>query len=84
MIDFVSYCVGPCHHGMERPRDADGGDALQVWKVAASIWNKQSPTADKGRMCERLTTLYRKKKTSYEMLHMPSEAPVTSPCEHGS
>jgi hypothetical protein len=38
----------PCHHGMARPQVADGGDALQVWRVAANILNKQSRTADKG------------------------------------
>jgi hypothetical protein len=38
----------PCHHGMARPQVADGKDALQVWKVAANILNKQSRTADKG------------------------------------
>jgi hypothetical protein len=27
---------------------ADGGDGLQIWKVAANILNKQSRTADKG------------------------------------
>jgi hypothetical protein len=40
--------VSPFHHGMARPQVADGGDALQVWRVAANILNKQSRTADKG------------------------------------
>jgi hypothetical protein len=38
----------PCYHGMARPQVADGGDALQFWRVAANILNKQSRTADKG------------------------------------
>jgi hypothetical protein len=38
----------PRHQGMARPQVADGGDALQVWRVAANILNKQSRTADKG------------------------------------
>jgi hypothetical protein len=38
----------PFHHGMARPQVADGGDALQFWRVAANILNKQSRTADKG------------------------------------
>jgi hypothetical protein len=38
----------PCHHGMARPQVADGGDALQLWRAAANILNKQSRTADKG------------------------------------
>jgi hypothetical protein len=38
----------PCHHGMARPQVADGGDGLQVWRVAANILNKQSRTVDKG------------------------------------
>jgi hypothetical protein len=33
---------------MARPKVADEGDALQVWKVAANILNKKSRTADKG------------------------------------
>jgi hypothetical protein len=39
---------GPFHHGMARPQVADGGDGLQIWKVAANILNKQSRTADRG------------------------------------
>jgi hypothetical protein len=38
----------PCHHGMARPQVADGGDGLQIWRVAANILTKQSRTADKG------------------------------------
>jgi hypothetical protein len=38
----------PCDHGMVRPRVADGGDGLKIWRVAANILNKQSRTADKG------------------------------------
>jgi hypothetical protein len=33
---------------MARPQVADGGDGLQVWRVAANILNKQSRTAEKG------------------------------------
>jgi hypothetical protein len=38
----------PCHHGMSHPAVANGGDGLQVWRVAANILNKQSRTSDKG------------------------------------
>jgi hypothetical protein len=38
----------PCNHGMARPRVADIGDGLQIWRVAANILNKQSRTADRG------------------------------------
>jgi hypothetical protein len=31
----------PCHHGMARPQVADGGDGLQIRRVAANIFNKQ-------------------------------------------
>jgi hypothetical protein len=34
--------------GMARPRVADRGDGLQIWRVAAHILNKQSRTADSG------------------------------------
>jgi hypothetical protein len=37
-----------CHHGMSRPQVADGGDGLQMWRVAANVLNKQSRTANKG------------------------------------
>jgi hypothetical protein len=38
--------VGRCHHGMARPLVSDGGDGLQIWKVAMNIL-KLSRTADK-------------------------------------
>jgi hypothetical protein len=34
---------------MACPQVADGGDGLQVWRVAANILNKQSQKADNGR-----------------------------------
>jgi hypothetical protein len=37
----------PCHHSMARPQVVDGGNTLQVWRVAANILKKQSRTADK-------------------------------------
>jgi hypothetical protein len=40
--------VGPCHHGIAGPQVANGGDGAHMWKVAADILNKQSPTAEKG------------------------------------
>jgi hypothetical protein len=54
-----------CHHGMARPRVADRGGGLQIWKVAANILNKQSRTADSKRSSSLgvgrgLTTLPRK------------------------
>jgi hypothetical protein len=33
--------MGPCHHGMARPQVADGGDGLQIWRVAANILKEQ-------------------------------------------
>jgi hypothetical protein len=33
---------------MARPQIADGGDGIQLWRVAANILNKQSRTADGG------------------------------------
>jgi hypothetical protein len=44
--DHVKWFL--CHHGMARPQVADGGDGLQLWRVAANIVNKQSRTADSG------------------------------------
>jgi hypothetical protein len=40
-----------CHHGMARPQVADGGDGLQLWRVAANILNKQSRITNKGWSC---------------------------------
>jgi hypothetical protein len=37
----------PFHHGMARPQVADGGDGLQIRRVAANILNKQLRSADK-------------------------------------
>jgi hypothetical protein len=31
----------PCHDGMARPRVTDGGDGLQIWRVAANILHTQ-------------------------------------------
>jgi hypothetical protein len=39
----------PCHRGTARPQAADGGDGLQIWRVAEKILNKQSRAAEKGR-----------------------------------
>jgi hypothetical protein len=33
---------------MARPRVADRGDGLQIWRVAANMLNKESRTADSG------------------------------------
>jgi hypothetical protein len=35
-----------CHHDMERPQFADGGEELQIRRVAANMLTKQSRTAD--------------------------------------
>jgi len=40
--------MGLCHHVMERPQVAEGGDDFQIWMVAANISNNKSQTANKG------------------------------------
>jgi hypothetical protein len=45
---FGTSVVRSIHHGMARPQVADGGDGLQIWRVAANILNKQSRTTFKG------------------------------------
>jgi hypothetical protein len=63
----------PRHHGMARPPVADGGEGLQIRRVAANILNKQSRTADRGwsySSCVgqgRTTAQY--EPACYEMLH---------------
>jgi hypothetical protein len=42
-----SYMILKCEI-MARPQVADGGNGLQIWRVAVNILNKQSRTADKG------------------------------------
>jgi hypothetical protein len=37
---FLCY-VGHCHHSMACPQVVDGGDGLQIWRVAINILNKQ-------------------------------------------
>jgi hypothetical protein len=37
-----------CQHGIEHPQVADGGDGVELWKLAADILIKQSWTVDKG------------------------------------
>jgi len=37
LLVFKPFYAGPCHLGMARPRVADGGDGLQIWRVAANI-----------------------------------------------
>jgi hypothetical protein len=47
MSKFYHATLGgsSCHHSMERPRVA----AMEQWKLAANILNKQPQTNDKGR-----------------------------------
>jgi hypothetical protein len=45
-VRFSTLC-GFCHHSMARPRAADRGDGLQIWKVTANIFSTHSGTADK-------------------------------------
>jgi hypothetical protein len=45
-LDHVRWLLS--HHCMARPQIADGGDALQFWRLTANILNKQSRTAYKG------------------------------------
>jgi hypothetical protein len=47
-ICFTHIRWAPCHHGMARPQVADGGDGLQMCKIAANTLNKQSRAAENG------------------------------------
>jgi hypothetical protein len=40
--------VGPCHDGMARPQVVDGGDGLQIWRVAVNVLSKKSRRTEKG------------------------------------
>jgi hypothetical protein len=57
----------PCHHCMARPQFAGVGDALQVWRVAANVLNKQLRQPTRGGhpawwLGVGLTSPHRKKK----------------------
>lgn len=43
------YQVALCRHGLTRPQVADGGDSLQVLRIAADILSNQYRMANKGR-----------------------------------
>jgi hypothetical protein len=47
LISF-SVTVLPYHDGIARPQVAGGGGGLQIWRVAASILNRQLRTAKMG------------------------------------
>jgi hypothetical protein len=49
IVSEVPCLVGPLSPRHGPSHVADGGDGLQIWKLAANILNKQSRTADKGR-----------------------------------
>jgi hypothetical protein len=77
--------VESCHHGFVSPRAADGGDGLQMWRVAAKILNEQSRIAGKGwsssLMVRRGQTSPHIKKTAFfEMLRKVLD--FTNPYEH--
>jgi hypothetical protein len=46
LLHTPSY-VRHWHHGMGRPRAADGRHGIEIWRVALNILNKQSRIADK-------------------------------------
>jgi hypothetical protein len=71
---MAAFKLYDSYHGMARPRVADGGYGLQIWRVVANILNKQSHTADKGWSSgfwigRRANISSLKKQTCYEMLH---------------
>jgi hypothetical protein len=77
-IGMTMFKWVPCHHGMARPQVADGGEGLQIWRVASNILNKQSRTADKGwpsslGLGGGLTTPHLKKIVRYEMSQKASD-----------
>jgi hypothetical protein len=65
---------------MVRPRIADGGDDLHMWRVAANILNKQWRTASKG-CCSGLwvgqgsKAPHRMNSTCYDMSHGVTKYP---------
>jgi hypothetical protein len=59
---------------MVHPQVVDGGDGLQIWRIAANILNKKSWTADKGWSSGLgLITPHSKKLACYEMSQRMSD-----------
>ena len=61
---------------MARPQFADRGDGLEIWRIAANIFNKQSRTASGvvlqlGGSVQGLTTPHHKKETVTKPLDKP-------------
>jgi len=71
--------VGPYHHSMACPWDADGRYGFQVWRVDANLLNRQSSVPVRGgppasELGKELTTHHHKKPGFYEILHRASES----------
>jgi hypothetical protein len=68
----------PCHQGMICPQVLNGGNGLQVWRVAANILNEHLWTAEKDCPSSlwvglRLTTLHCLTSAHYEILLRTSD-----------
>jgi hypothetical protein len=60
------------------PQVVDGGDGLQIWRIAVNILNKQSQTANRWwssslGLGKGLTTPHHKKPACYEMSQWASD-----------
>jgi len=52
MVLMKHLCyVGSCHHSMAQPQVVDGGDGLQMWKVAVNMLNKHFHTLRNRHFC---------------------------------
>jgi hypothetical protein len=74
---------------MARPRVADGGDGLQIWRVAASILNKQSwrPTRvifQLWSLGEEANNVSPQKDGLLRNLKPGGSLDLPGPCEHGN
>jgi hypothetical protein len=88
--------VGPCHYDMARLGVADGGDRLQIRRVAVNILNKQSRTDYKGwssslRVGRRVNESLPKKKSLLRNVtqglglgQILWNGPVAGSCEQGN
>jgi hypothetical protein len=73
--------VGPFHHGMPRPRVANRGDGLQIWREAANVLYKQTWEADIGWSSSlRANNSSSQKTACYEIFY----GAYADPREHGN
>jgi hypothetical protein len=48
MLNNCHVRWGPYHHGMAHPHAVDGGDSLQIWRIATNILRSRQAQPTRG------------------------------------